>query len=491
MSGRRLAPILQRCLSTALASEATSAQPFCIHQQRLVRKTSCSNSMHLPHRKFTRASTLCKAKSTDQQQKAVLHQLELPDFGLDLKFKGLETDFPCLSKTPDSGPDPAYEKIVSGYQNFHYNEPYALKYNGCVLPELNIAYETWGKPNRDMSNVVLVFTGLSSSSHARSHPLNTAPGWWEKFIGPGCAIDTDKYFVICGNHIGGCYGTTGPSSTNPITGQPYGTTFPIISVEDMVKVQYLLLDHLGIEKVHAVVGASLGGMCSIMAGALYPQRIGRVISISGCVQTYTSSIALRFLQRRAIMTDPNWQRGHYYGTSYPKMGMKLAREIATITYRSGPEWKKRFGRKLIDPAEPPSLCPSFEIEEYIMHQGETFSTKYDPNSLLYISKAMDMFDMGEGFSSLQEGVSRVQCPVMVLGVQTDILIPIWQQREMADLLKASGNEAVSFYELNSIFGHDTFLLDLSSVGGAIKGQLETDLKENGLVRKPPPSRNKE
>ncbi|XP_030853716.1 uncharacterized protein LOC584214 [Strongylocentrotus purpuratus] len=490
MSGKRLTPFVQRWLSNTLKPETASTQPLCRRQHTLVRKPLCSNSVRIPHRTFTRSSTLCKAKSTDQQQKAVLQQLELPDFGSDLKFKGLETDFPCLARTPESGPDPAYQKVVSGYQNFHYNEPYSLKYNGCVLPELNIAYETWGELNHDMSNVVVVFTGLSSSSHVRSHPLNKAPGWWEKFIGPGCAIDTDKFFVICGNHIGGCYGTTGPSSTNPITGKAYGTTFPVVSVEDMVKVQYLLLDHLGIDKVHAVVGASLGGMCSVMAAALYPQRVGRVVSISACAQTYASSIALRFLQRRAIMTDPNWQRGHYYGTSYPKMGMKLAREIATITYRSGPEWKQRFGRKLIDPAEPPSLCPSFEIEEYIMHQGETFSNKYDPNSLLYISKAMDMFDMGEGFSSLQEGMARVQCPVMVLGAQTDILIPIWQQREIADLLKASGNEAVSFYELNSIFGHDTFLLDLTSVGGAIKGQLETDLKENGLVRKAAPSRLK-
>lgn len=488
MSGKRLTPCLHKWFSSLLAPRTSYTQPVCKLHHALVRKTHPSASMRVPHRSVTGSPSL--GKSSDPNPKPALPQLDVPDYEADWKFKGLETDFPCLARTQQAGPEPEYHKIVSGYQTFYYEHPYSLKYNDCVLPELNIAYETWGKPNEDMSNAVLVFTGLSSSSHARSHEANKAPGWWEKFIGPGCAIDTNKFFVICCNHIGGCYGTTGPSAINPITGEPYGTTFPMVSVEDMVRVQFLLLDHLGIDKLHASVGASLGGMCSILAAALSPERVGRVVSISGCVQTYTSSIALRFLQRRAIMTDPNWQKGHYYGTSYPKMGMKLAREIATITYRSGPEWKKRFGRKLIDPAEPPSLCPSFEIESYIMHQGETFCNKYDPNSLLYISKAMDMFDMGEGFSSLQEGVSRVQCPVMVLGAQTDLLIPIWQQEQMVNLLKDSGNEAVAYYEINSIFGHDTFLLDLASVGGAIKGQLETNLQETGLVRKAAPSWSK-
>lgn len=225
-------------------------------------------------------------------------------------------------------------------------------------------------------------------------------------------------------------------------------------------------------QLHACVGSSLGGMLSLMAAAEFPERVGRIISISSCAQSHPSSIAMRYLQRKTIMSDPNWNKGHYYDGPYPKMGMKLAREIATMTYRSGPEWDQRFSRERIDPGSPNTLCPTFTIESYLEYQGESFSTKYDPNSLLYISKAMDLFDMGEGYSSLQEGLSRVKCPVMVIGVQTDILFPIWQQRTLAELLQKSGNLGVTFYELNSLYGHDTFLLDINGVGAAVKGYLE-------------------
>ncbi|KAL4219551.1 hypothetical protein ACF0H5_022127 [Mactra antiquata] len=241
----------------------------------------------------------------------------------------------------------------------------------------------------------------------------------------------------------------------------------------MVHAQFALLDHLGIDFLHASVGSSLGGMCSLKAAALYPDRVGRMVSISSCAQSHPSSIAMRYLQRKCIMTDPNWNKGHYYDAKYPKMGMKLAREIATMTYRSGPEWDTRFARSRIDDDVPVTLCPTFVIESYIEYQGEMFSTKFDPNSLLYISKAMDIFDMAEGYNSLQEGLSMVKCPVMVIGVTTDILFPIIQQRELASVLQESGNKTVTFYELNSLYGHDTFLLDLNGVGAAVKGFLET------------------
>ncbi|XP_071835319.1 uncharacterized protein [Apostichopus japonicus] len=426
--------------------------------------------------------------SSNQKPESIeeLPQLRLPDWDKEIKFKGLETDFPCLSKIPSSGPEPTYENVLSGYQICKLEEPFHMKLNNGVLPQVDIAYETWGELNENKSNVVVIHTGLSPSSHAKSHKDNPAPGWWEKFIGPGSAIDTDKFFVICCNILGGCYGTTGPSSINPVTNQPYGTTFPMVTVDDIVNAQFKLLDKLGIGQIHASVGSSLGGMCSLSAGALYPDRVKRVISISACLSTYPTSIGLRYLQRRAIMMDPNWNRGHYYGKSYPRMGMKLARELATITYRSGPEWHERFGRKVINEDEQPSLCPYFMIESYIEYQGESFSTKFDPNTLLYISKAMDLFDMGEGFASLEESVKRIQCPVLVLGVQTDMLIPSWQQKEVVEVLRKTGNDKVTYYELDSLFGHDTFLLDLSNVGGAIKGSLETNLKEVGTVRKEAP-----
>ena len=248
----------------------------------------------------------------------------------------------------------------------------------------------------------------------------------------------------------------------------------------MVKAQFLLLDHLGIDKLHSSIGSSLGGMCSLQAAVMYPDRIGRLVSISSCAHSHPSSIAMRYLQRKAIMSDPNWNKGYYYGNKYPKMGMKLAREIATITYRSGPEWDERFNRNRIDSTVPPTLCPTFSIESYLEYQGESFSTKYDPNSLLYISKAMDLFDIGEGYRSLDASLSRVKCPVMVIGVQTDILFPIRQQRHLAKALQDAGNSMVTFYELNSLYGHDTFLLDLNGVGAAVKGFAETDLREAGI-----------
>ncbi|XP_031552965.1 serine O-succinyltransferase-like isoform X2 [Actinia tenebrosa] len=415
--------------------------------------------------------------------------VKVPDFGQE--FRGMDPSFPCLTElSPRSkesfGVDPVYNTVNTGYKVFQYKQPFYFQYNKGVIPEMTIAYETWGKLNETKSNVILLFTGLSPSSHARSHEDNPSEGWWEKFIGPSCALDTDKFFIICCNVIGGCYGSSGPSSISPVTKEPYATTFPVVSVQDMVKAQFLLLDSLGIEKLHAAVGSSLGGMLSLTAACLYPERVNRLVSISACAQSHPTSIAMRYVQRRILMSDPNWNKGFYYNTgAFPRLGMKHAREVGTITYRSGPEWEERFGRKRIDhdAAVEPNFCPEFEIESYLDYQGDSFCVKYDPNSLLYISKAMDLFDLGEGFDSLLDGVSRIKCPTLVLGVQSDVLFPISQQRELEKLLQDSGNHSVTFYELNSIYGHDTFLLDVVAVGAAVKGHLETDLKVNGKLRK--------
>ncbi|CAF0963210.1 unnamed protein product, partial [Adineta ricciae] len=218
-----------------------------------------------------------------------------------------------IPKHSVEGPEPAYHHIVSGYQVFqHQNEPFRLKYNHKSLNEFQLAYETWGKLNAKKNNAILIFTGLSASSHAKSHELNPKPGWWEQFIGPNLAIDTNHFFVICCNHLGGCYGSTGPSSIDPKTNKAYGTSFPMLSVEDTVRAQFFLLKYLGIEKLHASIGSSLGGMCSILSGLLYPKNVGRVATISSCIAPYPTAIALRYLQRKMIMTDPNWHNGHYY-----------------------------------------------------------------------------------------------------------------------------------------------------------------------------------
>ncbi|KAK3495588.1 Alpha/Beta hydrolase protein [Neurospora crassa] len=448
----------------------------------------------------------------------------------------LETRSETLKKRSDaSGPEPSY--VAGATQTFHCDEPLLLDWGG-MLPEFDIAYESWGEMNADKSNVILLHTGLSASSHAHSTSANPQPGWWERFIGPGLALDTDKYHIICTNVIGGCYGSTGPSSIDPADGQRYATRFPILTLEDMVRAQFRLLDNLGVNKLYASVGSSMGGMQSLAAGVLFPERVGRIISISGCARSHPYSIAMRHTQRQVLMMDPNWNRGFYYDNVPPHAGMKLAREIATVTYRSGPEWELRFGRRRADPSKPPALCPDFLIETYLDHAGEKFCLTYDPNSLLYVSKAMDLFDLGqagqkaaasrraERLDSLHKGVyasnENVSCsltlpdkpyeeqpesagsadidtksatqsdskppedlikglsalrdhPALVMGVASDILFPAWQQREIADALRLAGNRNVAHYELSeeqSMFGHDTFLLDVKNVGGAIKNFLQ-------------------
>eukprot|EP00118_Oscarella_pearsei_P008518 m.44380 g.44380 ORF g.44380 m.44380 type:complete len:434 (+) comp33514_c0_seq1:152-1453(+) len=388
-------------------------------------------------------------------------------------FRGMEPHFPCLAGA-ETSPEPKYSAVVKGYQKFHNPEPFVCRWGG-ILPELRLAYETWGELNESKSNVVLLHTGLSGSSHAKSHAENPEEGWWEDFIGPGRPLDPNQFYIVCVNNLGGCYGSQGPSSINPTTKKHYAMTFPLVTVEDMVRSQFLLLDYLGIEKLHAAVGASLGGMQSLMSAALFPERVGRVVSISACARTHPQSIALRYCQRRILMSDPNWNSGNYYQGKYPFIGIRHAREVGTFTYRSGPEWVERFGHRRRNSTASPNFCPDFEIEHYLEHAGEKFSLMYDPNSLLYLSKAMDLFDLGDGYSSLLEGVKRIECPVLILGVHSDVLFPVYQQVEAAELLRKAGNSSVTYYEINSVYGHDTFLLDLHNVGVAVKGYLESSM----------------
>ncbi|EMC99065.1 hypothetical protein BAUCODRAFT_389590 [Baudoinia panamericana UAMH 10762] len=450
--------------------------------------------------------------------------------------------FPCLdnveqrterlSRRSMSGPEPSY--TTGKHETFHSDEPILLDWGG-VLPSFDIAYETWGTLNADQSNAILLHTGLSASSHAHSTAANPKAGWWERFIGPGAPLDTDKYFVICTNVLGGCYGSTGPSSIDPVSQQPYATRFPILTMHDMVRAQFRLLDSLNIRKLYASVGCSMGGMQSLAAGILENDRVGRVASVSGCARSHPYSIAMRHTQRQVLMSDPAWAqtRGNYYNTVPPHQGMKLARQIATVTYRSGPEWEKRFGRQRADSSKPPALCPDFLIETYLDHAGEKWCLEYDANSLLYVSKAMDLFDLGKQTQEAtakrrQDNAGRLQgimsqqkpndvcslalpeepyeetessadimasetpssahlksadndlvrgmaplrdTPTLVLGVASDILFPAFQQREIAETLRKVGNRSVTHIELGedkSMFGHDTFLLDLEGVGGEIR-----------------------
>ncbi|MGH0030126.1 MAG: homoserine O-acetyltransferase MetX [Myxococcota bacterium] len=365
------------------------------------------------------------------------------------------------------GPEPHYDRVVSGYETFQSPKPFRCQWGG-VLPGITLAYETWGTLNAAKDNAILLFTGLSASSHARSHPKNVNEGWWEEFIGPGAPIDTDRFFVVCSNLLGGCYGSTGPPTTNPATREPWGPDFPIVTVRDMMRAQLLLLDHLGIDRLYAAVGASLGGMLSLDVAAAAPERVGRIVSISAALRSYPQSIAIRFVQRQAVMADPDWRGGRYYGHSFPHKGQRVAREIGTITYRSGPEWQERFDRKRSRDGVP-TLDEDFQVESYLAYQGDKFCLQYDANSYLYISKAMDLFDLLEG----EDGpdVDHIRCPALVVGITTDVLFPVWQQRELAEALKKSG-APVTYLELDAPYGHDTFLIDRERVGGAIRAHLE-------------------
>ena len=372
------------------------------------------------------------------------------------------------NKDLPGGPEPVYDRVASGYQTFHSPQEFVCDWGG-VLSELSLAYETWGELSPARDNAILLHTGLSASSHARSQPENPHPGWWEEFIGPGSALDTDRFFVICTNLLGGCYGSTGPSSTNPATDEPYATDFPIITVRDMVRAQLLLLDHLGIERLHASVGASLGGMQSLILAASVPERVGRIVSISAAVRSYPQSIALRFVQRQAVMSDPDWRGGRYYGASFPHRGQKVAREIGTITYRSAPEWLDRFSRERL--SEMPRLDEDFQVERYLAYQGEKFCLQYDANSYLYISKAMDLFDLTPDQEEDKPTLERISCPALVIGVLSDVLFPAWQQRELVEELKKGGCH-VTHVELDAQYGHDTFLIERERVGEPIKNHLE-------------------
>ena len=390
-----------------------------------------------------------------------------------------ESNFISIGQEPE--PEPSYECVNRAEEIVYYhNKPYRCHYGG-ILPDLQLAYECWGTLNAKKDNVVLLQHGLSGSSHVRSHDEyeGSAPGWWQKFVGANKMIDTNKFFVICVNHLGSCFGSTGPSSYNPITERPYGGDFPIVSIKDICEAQVLVLDYLGIDKLYAVVGASLGGMAAFWLAAQFPDRVSRMVSISGGGNASPQAIAFRYLQRDAIMKDPNWRNGNYYGLEPPVQGMQLARKIATLTYRSGPEWSKRFDRKKINQHVhlPRYTGSEFAIEDYIRHQGESFleKTGYDPNSLIYLSKAMDLFDMGDlgaKCKGLRDGFCKIKCPTLVMGASSDVLFPSRKQEEAAQLITESGNRNVVLNIVDGHYGHDTFLLDLEGMGMCMKDFLE-------------------
>lgn len=334
-------------------------------------------------------------------------------------------------------------------------------WRGGRLSEVIIAYEAWGRLSEKADNAILIFTGLSPSAHAASSDVDPTTGWWEYMVGPGRALDTNRFFVVCVNSLGGCYGSTGPSSINPETGKQYGADFPVVTVEDIATAGHLLMQELGVECLHTVVGSSMGGMASLVYSILFPESVRHLISISAAAHALPLSIALRSLQREIIRSDPAWKQGDYAKGEEPLRGMALARKIGLLSYRANDEWNSKFDRSMIeqnqltgDPFE-----HRFEIERYLEYNATKFIHSFDPNSYQYLSQAMDLFNLPDHGGTLEAAMSRIKVSKsLVIGVTTDTLFPLRQQEELAAAMRQAGHK-VEFCRIDSVNGHDAFLID--------------------------------
>jgi homoserine O-acetyltransferase len=346
--------------------------------------------------------------------------------------------------------------------------------NGQKLGPITLAYETYGELNAAKDNAILVCHALSGDAHVAGYhtPEDKAPGWWDIMIGPGRAFDTNKYFVLCANMIGGCKGSTGPSSVNPKTGRPYALSFPVFTVEDVVHTQRALLDHLGIHQLLGVVGGSMGGMQALQWAMSYPDRVRLVLPIASTHCLSPQAIAFNEVGRQAIMADPDWMGGEYYGKSIPYRGLSIARMIGHITYLSDQSMHNKFGRKLQDRAEYGyDLVGDFEVESYLHYKGDSFVKRFDANSYLYITKAMDYFDLARAYGSLRQAFAGVQSRFLVVSFSSDWLFPSYQSREIVSALRQNGLEVV-YTEIQTDYGHDAFLLEADSLTSLVSGFLE-------------------
>jgi homoserine O-acetyltransferase len=343
-------------------------------------------------------------------------------------------------------------------------EPSMTLKRGGTLSRPVIAYESWGELNAARDNAILIFTGLSASAHAHSSPADTSPGWWETMIGPGRPLDTSRFFVICMNTLGSCFGSTGPASINPATGKRYGASFPALSGEDIATAGAKLFDALGIERAASVLGPSLGGMIVLAFAAQFPGRTRTLVSISGAARSTALSIGLRTAQRQAVRLDPKWRDGDYPPEDPPIEGLKLARRIGTLTYRSPAELEKRFG-----PGHKETIA------DYLERQAEMFVRRFDANCFLAISEAMDRLDLIATHGELTRAFrhSRLE-RALVIGVDSDWLFPPYQQAEAADALRAAG-VPTEFDLLPSFEGHDSFLVDIDRFGTSL-GRFYSALK---------------
>jgi homoserine O-acetyltransferase len=343
--------------------------------------------------------------------------------------------------------------------------------SGQALERVTIAYETYGDLDPDNSNAILVCHALTGDQYvASAHPLTGKSGWWERMIGPGKPIDTNRFHVICANVIGGCMGSTGPGSLAP-DGKPFAMRFPVITIRDMVRAHVALLDGLGIERLHAVAGGSMGGMQALSLAATFPERAARVLAIATTARHSAQNIAFHEVGRQAIMADPDWQGGEYYGSGRaPDKGLSVARMAAHITYLSERGLTEKFGRNLQDrETKSFGFDADFQVESYLRYQGSGFTQRFDANSYLYITRAMDYFDIAEEHGGrLADAFAGVSARFCLVSFDTDWLYPTAESRHVVHALNAAG-AAVSFVELSAPFGHDSFLLDVPALDRVVKG----------------------
>jgi homoserine O-acetyltransferase len=352
------------------------------------------------------------------------------------------------------------------------------------LESPTITYETWGELNFQKDNGILLFTGLSPSAHAASSEVDPSSGWWEQMVGESKPIDTTKYFVICVNSLGSCFGSTGPTSINPETGEPYRLAFPVLTIEDIARSGHEVVKSLGLDRLHSVVGASMGGMTSIAYAILFPEIAESVVSISGSSRAAPFAISLRSLQREIIQSDPIWNDGNYDVKEEPVLGMRLARKLGMLTYRSAAELEQRFGRELIPEERQTgeSFGLDFEVESYLEAHANKFIGTFDANCYLYLSRAMDLFDVADHGGSVEHGLARVGASrALVIGVETDLLFPISHQKRIADGL-VDGKREVIFHSLESIQGHDAFLVDMDRFRPILCDFFNCSMNQPGKLR---------
>ncbi|MBU4193830.1 MAG: homoserine O-acetyltransferase [Actinobacteria bacterium] len=331
--------------------------------------------------------------------------------------------------------------------------------SGEKLVPITVAYETYGDLNEDRSNAILVLHALSGDAHAAGlHKGQNKPGWWDDMIGPGRAFDTDKYFVVCSNVLGGCKGTTGPSSINPSTGRPFGTDFPLVTIPDMVRLQGQLLDHLGIDRLLSVAGGSMGGQQVLEWLVSYPYRVQSAIVIATAARHSPQQIAFNEVGRQAIMADPDWQNGRYYGGESPAKGLSVARMVGHITYMSDISMAEKFGRRTGGNGKAHPFSNGFEVEDYLHYRGLSFVDRFDANSYLYITRAIDEYDATRG-GNLADAFKGLKAKILVLSFKSDWLYPSYQSLEIVRACKTAGVD-VTYCEINSTYGHDAFLLEV-------------------------------